>query len=79
MCICKLLTSNIENLIEQYSLCFRFCFVEFDGGKCMLELREKGLEGADFVNTHCPNIVKGRAAHLKAVNYLSILIANDRS
>ena len=45
----------------------------------MLELRKKGLEGADFVNTHCPNIVKGRAAHSKAVDYLSILIANDRS
>ena len=57
--------------ILQYYLCFRFCFVEFDGEKCMQELQEKGLEGADFVNTHCPNIVKGRAAHLKVVINLS--------
>jgi len=57
-------------LLGHEELTVRFCFVEFDGGKCMLELREKGLEGADFVNTHCPNIVKGVQRLVKLVNSL---------
>ena len=41
--------------------CQRFCYVIFDGGKCMEELKKRGTLNADedFLKEFCPDIVKG--------------------
>jgi len=63
-------------LLGEDDLSVRFCFVEFDGGKCLkeLQLAQKGsgakLNGRQFVEVNCPQIVKGVKRIVDLVNKL---------
>ena len=58
-------------LLSADDLHVRFCYVIFDGAKCMAELRRRNTTEVDeeFVKTFCPDIVRGVEKLCDWVNY----------